>query len=299
MKGAYSNTVKDFLNLPLILVFSVYLAIQGLLESWPMIITDIARFIGIGFLSWYLIRLLFGLVDIFLHLPSIAQANKALIDLFRTILRIILLIIILIWFLGQFGVDVTAFIAGFGVLGLAVAFGLQNVIADFFASLTIYVDKPFEVGDIIKVGTDTGKIIKIGMRSTQIQVLTGNVLIISNRELSSARIHNMKRLKRRRHAFTLGVACDTAINKLELIPSIIEEIIDRSEKFQYVTFERAHLVNLGAYSFDYEIVYFIETSDYATYLGINQQVYLDILQKFHDEDIKIPYPTSVVLQKDY
>ena len=175
------------------------------------------------------------------------------------------------------------------------AFALQNVIADVFASVTLYLDKPFEIGDSIKVGSDSGKVERIGLRSTHIRTGLGNLLIISNRELVSQRIHNMKDMKERRIVLNLGVECNTPVAKLKKIPQWVEKIISKVENTR---FNRAHLTTLGTYSWDYQIVYYITTPAYTPFLDAQQEVNLMILDKLEKENINIPYPTSTILSAD-
>ena len=103
------------------------------------------------------------------------------------------MVIILIWFLSNVGINVNSLVAGFGILGIAIAFSLQSIFADIFASLTIFLDKPFELGDRIEIGGDSGVVESVGIRSTKIRTSQGELLIISNQELTEKRIRNYKK----------------------------------------------------------------------------------------------------------
>ncbi|MHA2277324.1 MAG: mechanosensitive ion channel family protein [Candidatus Kariarchaeaceae archaeon] len=213
-------------------------------------------------------------------------------EFLKLIVKAITWVLVSIWFLLQVGVEITAYLAGLSILGLATAFALQNTIADVFASITLYLDKPFEIGDSIKVGTDAGKVEQIGLRSTHIRTGVGNLLIISNRELVSKRIHNNTDMKERRIVLNLGVDCNTPVAKMKKIPQWVEKIINNVENTR---FDRTHLTTLGAYSWDYQIVYYITTPAYGVYLDAQQEVNLNILAKLEKEEINIPYPTSTIL----
>jgi len=147
------------------------------------------------------LRFFFGLIDVGIdYQKSQEEQSVHILHFFRLFLRTLMLVIILIWFLSNIGVNVNSLVAGFGILGLAVAFSLQNVFADIFASLTIFLDKPFELGDRIVIDGDSGVVESVGIRSTKIRTSQGELLIISNQELTEKRIRNFKKLKQRRVA---------------------------------------------------------------------------------------------------
>lgn len=213
-------------------------------------------------------------------------------EFLKLIVKAITWVLVSIWFFLQIGVEITAYLAGLSILGLATAFALQSTISDVFASITLYLDKPFEIGDSIKVGADAGKVEYIGLRSTRIRTGVGNLLVISNKELVGQRIHNNSDMVERRIVLTLGVDCNTPVAKLKKVPQWAEKIIDKVENTR---FNRAHLTTLGVYSWDFQIVYYITTPDYTAYLNAQQEVNLSVLAKLEKEEVNIPYPTSSIL----
>lgn len=244
----------------------------------------------------YLLKFLGQLVDeIFEEIVERRPDLQHLAEFLKLFVKAIVWIFVSLWFFLQLGINITAYLAGLSILGLAMAFALQNVITDVFASITLYLDKPFEVGDSIKVGSDAGKVESIGLRSTQIRTSVGNLLIISNRELISKRIYNNSDMKERRITLNLGVDCNTPVTKLEKIPQWAEKVIDKVDNTR---FNRAHLTTLGTYSYDFQIVYYITTAAYSVYLDAQQEVNLKILEKLEKEGIILPYPTSTVLSNN-
>ena len=241
----------------------------------------------------YILKFTGQIIDeIFEEIVERRQDLQHLSEFLKLIVKAIVWIFVSIWFFLQLGVEITAYLAGLSILGLATAFALQSTIADVFASITLYLDKPFEIGDSIKVGADAGKVEYIGLRSTQIRTGVGNLLVISNRELVGQRIHNNSNMKERRIVLNLGVDCATPVTKLKKIPQWAEKIVNKVENTR---FNRAHLTTLGAYSWDFQIVYYITTSAYDTFLDAQQEVNLNILEKLEKEGINIPYPTNTVL----
>ncbi|MFX1513407.1 MAG: mechanosensitive ion channel family protein [Promethearchaeota archaeon] len=288
------NGIDQLISMPFVLILSIYLATRNLIldETVNMAIIFLALLI----VGYTLLKFAFNLIDAGISYQIGRKTEERhILEFFRLVLRASVMVVIVLWILANLGMNITSIIAGFGILGLAVAFALQNVIADIFASITIYLDKPFQIGDGIKVGNDSGTVERIGIRSTQIRAYDGYMIIISNRELTSQRIYNMKRMEKRRHLFVFGVAVDTPVEKLKQIPNMIKEII---EKHEQVEFGRVHFTTIGDFDFKYEVLSHILTPDFSTYCDIRQQINLDILERFEQEGIVIPYPTqAVVVQK--
>jgi len=189
------------------------------------------------------------------------------------------------------GIEITSLIAGLGITGIAVALAVQNILGDLFSSLSIVLDKPFVLGDSITVDQFAGTVEKIGMKSTRVRSFQGEELIFSNSDLLSSRIQNFKRMQRRRTILNLHVSSDTPAEKLKQIPEMIAEII-RGQ--QQVTFDRAHLFDIGGAGISYEVVYFIETQDYTVYMDRRQVINLAILNRFQEESIQFATPSQTV-----
>ena len=116
-------------------------------------------------------------------------------DMLTLISSIVLWVFGGLFVLSNLGIEITSLIAGLGIGGIAVAFALQGILSDLFASFSIYFDKPFRIGDFIIVGADSGTVEKIGVKSTRIRTLQGEELVISNAELTSARLQNFKKMQ--------------------------------------------------------------------------------------------------------
>ncbi len=222
------------------------------------------------------------------------KIDTSAINLLNRFAKAVLWIIAVILVLSNLGYDVTTLIAGLGIGGIAVAFALQNILGDIFASFSIYFDKPFETGDFIIVGNDMGTVEKIGIKSTRIRTLQGEELVISNKELTESRIHNFKKMKKRRVVFTFGVEYSTPTKKLKKIPKIIEDIIG---KIDAAELDRVHFKEFGDFSLNFEVVYYVNTSDYKTYMDIQQEINLKIKEKFEKEGIEMAFPTQTIFLK--
>lgn len=203
----------------------------------------------------------------------------------------------LIWIVGivfimnNLGYNVTTIITGLGIGGIAVALAAQTILGDLFSYFVIFFDRPFEIGDFIKVDDKLGSVEYIGIKTTRIRAITGEQLICSNKDLTDSRVHNFKRMERRRTVFNLGVVYQTPPEKIRQIPGMIREIIESKED---VTFDRSHFSAFGDFSLNFEIVYFIHSPDYTLYMDRQQAIYNEILEKFEAEEIEFAYPTQTL-----
>jgi small-conductance mechanosensitive channel len=203
-----------------------------------------------------------------------------------------------VWTLGfvflidNLGYNVTTIVTGLGIGGIAIALAAQTVLGDFFSYFVIFFDRPFEIGDFIIVDDKIiGAIEYIGVKTTRIRSISGEQIVCSNKDLTDSRIHNYKRMMRRRVVFSVGVIYQTPAEQMKKIPGIIKSIIDNTEN---ATFDRSHFSAFGDFSMNFETVYFIESQDYNMYMDAQQKIYLEILQAFEKEKIEFAYPTQTL-----
>lgn len=182
-------------------------------------------------------------------------------------------------------------VTGLGIGGVAIALALQHVLSDLFASLSIVLDKPFIIGDFITVDTFMGHVEHIGLKTTRVRSISGEQMIFSNSDLLSSRIRNFKRMQERRILFTVGVVYQTPVEKLEMIPTLIREIIDQLPSARL---DRVHFVRFADFSLTFEVVYWVTSPEYRVAMDVQQQINLAILKKFSELGIQFAYPTQTV-----
>ncbi|HET9662920.1 MAG TPA: mechanosensitive ion channel domain-containing protein, partial [Burkholderiales bacterium] len=151
--------------------------------------------------------------------------------------RVVVWALMLLLILDQLGFDITALVAGLGIGGVAIALAVQNILGDLFASLSIVLDKPFVVGDFIIVDDLLGTVEYIGLKTTRVRSLSGELIIFSNNDLLKSRIRNFKIMRERRAVFSVQVTYDTPLAKLDAIPGILRAAV---ENRQQTRFDRAH-----------------------------------------------------------
>lgn len=299
-RGAHKDVAKHAVH--------VIDAVPSLLYSY------ISLYVALRFLT--LNQALEGFLDAVLLILVFYWATKAVLDLLEfffeksakrdkksteektaayfalnLLVRIVLWTTAILLILSNLGINITALAASLGIGGVAIALAVQNILGDLFSSFSIYLDKPFEIGDFIVVGPHKGNVKKIGLKTTRILSIQGEEIVISNRELTSARIQNFKKMKQRRAEFLIGVTYQTPPSKLKKIPKVIQSIY---KKVRNADLERVNLKEFGPSSLNFEVVYYVKSNDYIEYMKIQERINLAIIEAFTKEKIEFAYPTQTV-----
>ncbi|MEX0899028.1 MAG: mechanosensitive ion channel family protein [Steroidobacteraceae bacterium] len=261
---------------------------------WLVIPPSIDRTIGIALLviAWFQVGLWsMTLVTRFLHARQRTQGAEgaASLNILRFIAVTAVWAVALLMLLANLGVEIMPLVAGLGIGGIALALAVQNVLGDLLASLSIALDKPFKVGDFLVIGEEKGTVQHIGIKSTRMRSLSGEVIVMSNGDLLKSRVRNYGLLYERRASFTVGIVYETPRELVGLVPRLIEEAIRAQPKTR---FDRAHFANFGEFALLYEAVYFVLDAEYNTFMNIQQAINLRLIDEFAARGIEFAYPTS-------
>lgn len=258
---------------------------QRLNQLWFLALVLQAGLWGGKAISLFLVR----------YLSRQENSNAAQVSATATLmswgLRTVLWVIVVLAILSNLGVNITAFVASLGVGGIAVALAVQNILGDLFASLSIAIDKPFEVGDFVVVNGTSGTIEMVGLKSTRIRSLGGEQVVMSNTDLLKQTISNYKRLRERRVVYPFGVTYDTTPEQAQQIPKVVEDIIRASDKLR---FDRAHLLGFGESSLDYEVVFYVLDPDYNVYMNERQKLNLELMKALAGLGVEFAFPTRTL-----
>jgi len=238
-----------------------------------------------------------GAISFWLHRSTAERASHdrssiTTLNVLGLVGRIVMWVIIALLALDAFGVDVTALVTGLGIAGVAVALAVQNILGDVLASLSIALDKPFAIGDVIVVDTFQGTVEHIGIKTTRLRSISGEQIVIANAELLKARIRNFQRLTERRAAFTLTFPLDTPAEVMERIPQLVEEAVTANEP---VRFDRSHFSSITDQTLAVETVYFVLVADYRVFMDIQQRINLSLLRRLAAEGVSLAVPTRSVV----
>jgi small-conductance mechanosensitive channel len=220
------------------------------------------------------------------------RAFAGSLDIINFVARMLIWSLLILVALDNFGVNITALLAGLGVGGVAVALALQNVLGDLFASLSIALDKPFVVGDRLVIDTFIGNVEHIGIKTTRLRSETGEQIILSNADILKSRVRNFGRAQEQRSLTTIRVTFDTPSDKLRGIPALLEGIVREQANAR---FERCHLKNLGDTALHFELSYFVQQPNLNPLLDLQQAVNFRIIDEFRRLGVEFDYPTQRVI----
>jgi len=235
-------------------------------------------------------EIILGLVE---HRARASDGHVGLasaLGIIRLLVTFALFAIAAVLVLSNLGVNVTGLIAGLGVGGIAIGLAAQGIFADLFAALAILFDRPFRKGDAIRYDNTSGEVEDIGLKSTRIRSITGEQVIIANKQLLEKEIHNLARLSKRRTVITLGLAYRTDLALLARLPQIMHEIVGNCDS---TTMVRCGLMKFGDSSLDFELQYDVHSEDYQVVFEMRHAVHVAILKRFAELGIEFAYPTQL------
>ena len=299
-----STTADDYViesinryAIPVLYFTVVYFAITSLTLTDQ--IANILRIAAIVVVTFFVIR--FVSSTVLELLKAYVRRGEGGEEKVKQLKGIMLLINVVIWSIGllflfdNLGYDVTTVIAGLGVGGIAVALAAQNILGDLFNYFVIFFDRPFEIGDFIIVDDKMGAVEYIGIKTTRLKSLSGEQLVFANSDLTSSRIHNYKRMQRRRIVFKLGVVYHTSLDKVKQIPEILRTAVEaQNETEEKVLFDRAHFASYGESSLTFEVVYNVLSAEYLQYMNVQQDINFRIYEAFEQRGIQFAFPTRTL-----
>ena len=197
----------------------------------------------------------------------------------------------IIFYLQNMGVQMAAIWALLSAGGIGAGLALKEPVQEFFEYITILLDKPFQNGQFIHIDGIWAKVERVGVRSTRLRSINGEAIIMSNSRLTNGVISNYAEMKRRRIVHKLGVVYETTYEQTKNIPEMIKNIVDKTEN---ANFDRCHFIEFANSSLDFELVYYIPTSDYVQAMSAQQEINLAIMKKFQNENINFAYPTQTI-----
>lgn len=183
-----------------------------------------------------------------------------------------------------FQVSLTGLVAGLGVGGIAIAFALQNILTDVFASLSIITDKPFVIGDAIQVDNLAGTVEHIGLKSTRVRANSGEQIVFSNGDISKSRLRNFSRMDMRQGTVVLRIAGSASADQLQRVPKILRDVVESRPAVRFV---RATLTQAGDSWYEFTTLYNLDTADYQLYADTQQAVIIESLRRFEQEHIEL------------
>ena len=196
-----------------------------------------------------------------------------------------------IFYLQNIGVQMTAIWALLSAGGIGAGLALKDPVQEFFEYITILLDKPFQKGEFIKANGIIGMVERVGVRSSRIRSINGEIIVMSNSALTNGIISNYAQMRKRRLVHKLGVIYDTPSEMMKKIPLLIERIIQDTNN---ATFDRCHFTSFGDFSLNFELVYYIPTNNYLAAMEAQQEINIKIIEQFKTNNIEFAFPTQTL-----
>lgn len=259
------------------------------------IMTVVLQVILYAGIIWLLYRLT-GVISVVLkerYARGHNQLDDQLVKLISSSLKIFIVVFGVLLGAQNLGVNVFSVLAGLGIGGLAVALAAKDTLANFFGSVTIMLDRPFQVGHWVIVGSSEGTVEEIGFRTTKIRTFYNSLITIPNAIVATTHIDNMGLRRYRRVTTTIGVTYDTPPEKMEAFLEGIKNIIKANphtrKDFFHVVFN-----DFGSSSLNILLYFFLKVPDWSTELVERQNVLLSVVRLAKQVGVDFAFPTQTM-----
>ena len=282
-----------------IILLGIWIAIHRLVypDSFVKVVDNAYSILIVLDITWFFGRLFSSLLQIYWGKQSNGQANKMMPIIKRTILVIVWLIGI-VMALSNVGVNISALLGTLGIGGIAFALAAQDTVKNVFGAFTILTDKPFSIGDTIRVDSYEGTVVDVGVRSTKIMNYDKRIITFPNYKITDTPIANISSEPMRRVVLNLGLTYDTTSEKMKEALELLKSIPKRVEN---VSSNPSDIVAVFTEYSDSALVimyiYFIEKQ--GDILGVTSNMNMEILAAFNKAGLNLAFPTrTVYIQKD-
>ena len=277
-----------------LLSLSLFSSLDGIREAL-MRSSDTALLALFGWLAHRLSR---GIEEELLgeHRGALESGDRATISAVARLSRIIIWVVVGIMVLQSLGVSVSGLLAFGGVGGIAVGFAARDLLANFLGGLSIFLDRPFAVGDWIRSPDREieGTVEDVGWRVTRIRTFDQRPLYVPNSVFSTVAIENPSRMLNRRIYETVGIRYDDAGSMSDIVLDV-EAMLRSHEAIDQTRTLIVNFVSFGPSSLDFFIYTFTKTTDWVTYHGVKQDVLLQILSIIERRGAEVAFPTRTLV----
>jgi len=268
-------------------------------SSW----TTIARVVAAIAVAYALYRLV-DVVEYYLNRlvgKTETKLDDMLVPVVRKALRITIAIIATLmiaeYVLGAG--KVKSLLLGAGVGGIAIALAAKDTIANFFGSVTIFADRPFQMGEIVKIGEHKGPVEEVGFRSTRIRTLEGHVVTIPNSLIVNTSVENIGRRPFIRRTSNITITYDSGHTKAKKAVEIIKEILAGVPEVNIDPNRppRVYFSDFNDWSLNIYMSYWVKPPDYWLFQEVNERVNLEMMKRFEGEQIEFAFPSQTLYVK--
>jgi len=251
--------------------------------------------------AWFVFKLV-DIVEIFLKrwtATTETLLDDQLVPILRKTLRVFVVIVAFL-FVAQniFDWNIGALVAGLGIGGLAFALAAKDMLANLFGSVTIFSDRPFQLGDRVVIQGHDGMIEEVGFRSTRLRLLTGHQVVIPNAVVANEAIENITRRPYIKRVLDVTVTYDTSPEMIQRGVAILNEMLEaRKGAFAPDQPPRVYFSDFNAASLNIQVYYWFTPPDWWEYLAFNHEFNMELLRRFNEEGIEFAFPTQTLYLK--
>ncbi|MEZ4239022.1 MAG: mechanosensitive ion channel family protein [Myxococcota bacterium] len=221
-----------------------------------------------------------------------SKLDDQAIPLLRQATQLLLLVVGVLYIADAMGFDVWKLAAGVGIGGLAFALAAQDTVANVFGSVNIFLDRPFQIGDWVKIGDVEGVVEEVGFRSTRVRTFYNSLVTIPNSQITSANVDNLGLRPRRRIKLTLGVTYDTPPDVLQAYVEGVRAVLAAHPKVQR-SYE-VHVYDFGPSSIDILVYYHVVTATWSEELDARAQNLLEFVRVAKALGVSFAFPSTSV-----
>ena len=208
------------------------------------------------------------------------------------LLKVAIALVALLMLLDNLHVNITALLGSVSVLGLALGLAAQDTVSNLFGAIAVFVDKPFRVGDVIKVGDIQGAVEEMGLRAARVRTVDGFLVTIPNKTIGANTVTNISRRGAIRLSHSIGLPYETPVPRIKQAIGLIEKVYGDHPLTQdlVVTFNQ-----FGASNLNIEIVWVCKTIEYKTYTRALQEINLAVKERFDAEKVEFSQGSQTIV----
>jgi len=269
----------------------------GLPPGMHALVVVVVKFIAAMAIVWFVLRVIDVVAHVFARraAQTVSRFDDLLVPLFRKAAKVVVTAIGIVFIADVVGISPSSLLAGVGLGGLAVALAAQDTVKNFFGSLTVLLDRPFEVGDAVNIGGNTEGIVEeVGFRSTRIRTAENSLITLPNSNLISAKVDNLGRRNFRRFRTVIQITYDTPPDKIQAFCEGLRELVRQSDLTRKDNFH-VYLDNLGAHSIDILFVSFFTVTGFGPAQAARHDLLLGVITLASRLGVEFAYPTQSVI----
>lgn len=272
-------------------ILSSFLALADGPQGVVLRLLKMLTILGMG---WYLVRVIDVAADLLMQIfkKRDDDVGLSMVPVARRILKPVMIVLVVLLGLQNLGMNVSGLLAGLGIGGLALAMASKSTVENMLGGITIAFDRPFKVGDTIKIGSFRGSVEEVGLRSTRIRTIDRTLVTIPNGKLADSHIENFAVRDRLRHAFTIGLQYDTSMDQIRYVIDAVKRYLyqrdDISDGFS-VRFSQ-----LADSSVNVDVVHYVTTVAWGEFTAAREEILMEITEIVGRAGAEFAFPSQTL-----